>query len=301
MTTQEIFNMPDKRLMVDQEPIKKAFVNTLSKIHGKSEIDAEMIFEKESLYFKKALTDSQKLAASTGISLYSAFLEIAITGLSIQPGNKSEAYLEARSAKDGDKWIQNARLVITAYGELNMRIMAGQIIRISNPQVIYDGDTFQPRTNKDGVLVVDYVPRIPRRSNKIIGCYVHIVLPNNQNDFKWLLEDDIQRLARYSIPTTGENPRANKLYTSNNNQIDPGFLEAKTIKHAFRAYTKLRVSDIVAFEDDCESESERTSEDCELRVTEEARPDVREPVTEAPANRKPQNESTSELDDDCPF
>lgn len=261
MTIQEIFNLPDKKMMVDQEPIKKAFISSLSKIHGKSEADAEMIFEKESLYFKKALSENQKLANCTGISLYSAFLEIAVTGLSIQPGGKAEAYLESRGSKDGkdekgnDKWVQIARFVITAYGELNLRIMAGQIIRMSNPQVIYEGDRFQPRTNEQGILIVDYAPCIPRMSDKIIGCYVHIALPKNQNDFKWLLEDDIQRLAKYSIPKSGVNPQANALYSSNNNQIDPGFLEAKTIKHAMRAYTKLRVSDTVSFEGDEEFEA----------------------------------------------
>lgn len=257
------FNLPAKELL-EQPIIKDSFINVLIKIHGKSEGDAEMIFEKELLYFKKALSENQKLSQCTGISLYSAFLEIATTGLSIQPGGKSEAYLESRSAKDGrdgngqDKWIQVARFVITAYGELNMRIRAGQIIRMNNPQVIYEGDKFQPRTNEQGVLIVDYVPAIPRKTNHIIGCYVCIVLPKNQYDFKWLLEDDIQRLAKYSKPKSTDrnpDPQANALYSSNGGQIDPGFLEAKTIKHAMRAYSKLRVSDTVSFEGDEEFEA----------------------------------------------
>lgn len=257
------FNLPAKELL-EQSIIKDSFINVLIKIHGKSEGDAEMIFEKELLYFKKALSENQKLSQCTGISLYSAFLEIATTGLSIQPGGKSEAYLESRSAKDGrdgngqDKWIQVARFVITAYGELNMRIRAGQIIRMNNPQVIYEGDKFQPRTNEQGVLIVDYVPAIPRKTNHIIGCYVCIVLPKNQYDFKWLLEDDIQRLAKYSKPKSTDrnpDPQANALYSSNGGQIDPGFLEAKTIKHAMRAYSKLRVSDTVSFEGDEEFEA----------------------------------------------
>lgn len=257
------FNLPAKDL-IEQPAIKESFINVLMKMHGKSETDAEMIFEKELLYFKKAITENPKLAQCTGISLYSAFLEIATTGLSIQPGSKSEAYLESRGAKDGkddkgnDKWIQIARFVITAYGELNMRIRAGQIIRMNNPQVIYEGDRFQPRTNEQGVLIVDYAPAIPRKSNHIIGCYVCIVLPRNQYDFKWLLEDDIQRLLKYSIPKATQynpNPKPNALYSSNDGQIDPGFLEAKTIKHAMRAYSKLRVGDTVSFEGDEEFEA----------------------------------------------
>lgn len=255
------FNLPAKDL-IDQEAIKESFMNTLTKIHNKTKADAEMIYERESLYYKKTVSDSQRLASATGISLYSAFQEIAITGLSIQPGGKSEAFFETRSSKAKDHegkdiWVNVARLVITAYGELNMRIMAGQIIRMSNPQVIYEGDKFQPKTNELGQLIVDYMPLIPRQSKKIIGCYVRIELPRNGFDFKWLLEDDIARLANYSKPKANQNnpdPQANALYRSNEGQIDPGFLEAKTIKHAMRSYTKLRVGEYTSFDDDYEEE-----------------------------------------------
>ena len=67
------FNLPAKDL-IDQPAIKESFISVLMKIHGKSEGDAEMIFEKELLYFKKALSENQKLSQCTGISLYSAFL-----------------------------------------------------------------------------------------------------------------------------------------------------------------------------------------------------------------------------------
>ncbi|SHG33466.1 hypothetical protein [Dysgonomonas macrotermitis] len=251
--------------LLEHPRVKESFINVLMKIHGKSEGDAEMIYEKELLYSKKTITGNNEFAICTGISLYSAFLEIATTGLSIQPGSKSEAFLQYRyggnvvDPKTGkEKKINVASFVITAYGELNMRIRAGQIIRMNNPQVIYEGDRFQPKTNEQGVLIVDYAPAIPRKTNHIIGCYVCIVLPKNQYDFKWLLEDDIQRLAGYSKPKVTDknpNPKAAVLYSSNNGQIDPGFLEAKTIKHAMRAYSKLRVSDTVSFEGDEEYEA----------------------------------------------
>jgi recombinational DNA repair protein RecT len=237
--------------MVDDEKVKDQFINTYSKIHRKSIDDATVVWEKESIYYKKAVSGSEKLNKCTKLSLYSAFLEIAIQGLSIQPGQKGEAYLEARSQKvkegNAESWIIVCYLRISAYGELNLRIQSGQIIRMLNPIVVYDGDAFQPRT-KEGVLYVDYEPRIPRKSKKIIACWVRIVLPGGINDFKWLTEEDIDRLKKYSIPHGQTQPNA--LYTANEGQIDPGFLEAKTIKHAMRAYTKLRVGDNVMFEDE---------------------------------------------------
>jgi recombinational DNA repair protein RecT len=251
-------NLKPKEI-AENQTIKEQFIKTLVKIHRIDEPEAESIYDREALYYKKALLANNYLQNCTNISLYSAFLEIAITGLSIQPGSKSEAYLESRGANSGIKdekgdiiWINSATLQVTAYGELNMRIRSGQIVRMSNPIVLYDGDTFQPHTNERGELVISYKPAIPRRSNKIIGCYVAIYLPNNGLDFKWLLQEDIDRLSKASIPKTGssDKKKPSALYSSNGGQIDAGFLEAKTIKHAMRAYTKLRVGESVSFEED---------------------------------------------------
>jgi hypothetical protein len=142
---------------------------------------------------------------------------------------------------------------------------------MSNPQVIYEGDIFQPRTNEKGDLTVDYRPAIPRKSKKITGCYVCIVLPHDGRDFKWLLEDDIARLKGYSA--RGFNGKANTLYGVGDGQIDVGFLEAKTIKHAMRAYTKLRVSDNVVMDDnddDAEACNDNTNVKATQNVSDEA-------------------------------
>jgi hypothetical protein len=240
--------------IAEDQKVKEAFINVVSKIHKKSIDEATMIYDKESLYFKKALAGSEKLQKCTKISLYSAFIEIAIQGISIQPGQKSEAYLESRGVnvgtRDNPSYINTCMLRITAYGELNMRITSGQIIRMKNPIVLYEGDHFQPLTNQRGELYIDYKPCIPRKSQKIYGAWVCIELPGNSLDFKWILEDDIQRLMKYSIPKGNDKAKPNSLYNSENGGIDPGFLEAKTIKHAMRAYTKLRVSDVASFEDE---------------------------------------------------
>lgn len=235
--------------LADNEKVKQSFISTYSKIHKVSEAEAEMVYEKEAMYYKKSVLASDKLSKSTNLSLYAAFLELAIQGLSIQPGAKSEAFLEARGIKAGQAYVDTAFLRITAYGELNMRIKSGQIVRMYNPQVIYEGDHFQPTTDGRGKLIIEFQPKIPRASKVIVGAYVCIQLPGGDLDFKWLLQDDIDRLRKYSIPKY-DGGKANALYNSENGGIDPGFLEAKVIKHAMRAYTKLRVGENVMMEDE---------------------------------------------------
>lgn len=271
------FNINDLEVdqIVDDPYVKEKFVKTLVALHKYPQEDAESIYEKERIYFLKSINaPEKKLRECTKISLFSTFIEIAIQNLSIQDGSKSEAYIERRAVKVGkDQWTQTARFVITTYGELNLRIRAGQIIRMSNPIVIYEGDHFQPRTNDRGILYVEYTPKIPRQSNNIIGSWVAVHLPHGLIDFKWLLKDDIDRLKNYSIPKGRQDAVANALYSSNGDQIDPGFLETKTIKHAMRAYTKLRLAGNAVIEQEEIEQEENfatpSKTDTEKRIKEE--------------------------------
>ncbi|MCM1170295.1 MAG: recombinase RecT [Bacteroides sp.] len=238
----------------------KAYMNT----SRATEKEAQNAFDVEREYFQTITEGTEKLAAATDISLRNTFLNIAANGLSIQPGSKAEAYVMPRTVNINNQWVNVANLQISPYGELKMRIAAGQIVRCSNPIVVYEGDIFQPRTNERGDLYVEYAPAIPRKSNNIIACYVQLVLPHDGRDYKWLTMDDVARLAGYSQKQnrSKKNPDgvANSLYSSNAGQIDTGFLEAKTIKHAMRAYTKLRVGDGVTFDDEEEMGEETPAE-----------------------------------------
>lgn len=264
----------------DHDYVKEKFIKTLCALHKYDPVDAASIYEKERIYFIKSLNDpTRRLKECTKISLFSAFIEIAIQNLSIQDGSKSEAYIESRATnmgtKDDKNWVQTARFVITTYGELNLRMRAGQIVRMSNPIVIYEGDHFQPRTNDRGILYVEYAPKIPRQSNNIIGSWVAVHLPHNLIDFKWLLQDDIERLKNYSIPKNKQNASANALYSSNSNQIDPGFLETKTIKHAMRAYTKLRLAGNAVIEQEEFEQEENFAQPTGTKVEEQANATIR--------------------------
>lgn len=228
------------------EKVKEQFVKNYKSIHKVDEDDALSFYEKEKTYFQQTiLDDTGGLALCTPISLYSSFMEISITGLSIKKQAKAEAYIEKKSQKvkvgNVESWINVARFVIQAHGELSLRKRAGQILHAHNPIVVYDGDVFQPKTNDRGELIVEYVPKIPRESKTIIGCFVKLTLPNNIFDYKWLLKEDVERLQKISAKSM-KNDNGNALYSNNDGQIDVGFLETKTLKHALGTLGKLRIS-----------------------------------------------------------
>ncbi len=135
---------------------------------------------------------------------------------------------------------KRAILEISPYGELALRIQAGQIAYADRPIVVFEGDKFQPLVNDQGNKIVSYSAAIPRASKKIIGSFIKLIRPNGSFDFFWMLPEDIERLAGYS-KKKNRNTGANSLYTSNDGQIDTGFLEAKTIRHAFKTFPKLKL------------------------------------------------------------
>lgn len=247
--------------MVENDIVADKFVMLFNNIHGTK--DGEMFYHKEKFNFLKIISETPALQTCSKISLYGVFLDIAVNGLSLDnTGGRSHCYVIKRKAKTGKKengrdvYEDRASLMISGYGELVMRQRAGQVKYVDNPVIIYENDFFQPSLS-NGQKVVSYKGEFPRTSNKIVGAFIRIVRTDNSVDFEWLLESDIERLKGYSEKGNSywDNDKkkmvkgdANALYSSANGGIDPGFLEAKMIKHAFDAYPKVRTGNFTALE-----------------------------------------------------
>ncbi len=232
--------------ILEHEEVKSRFISLYEKVHGKK--DGEVFYEKEKYNLIRIINNSKDLQECQGFSVYGTFLDLATMGLTLS-SNGGQPYLYAltRNVNIGDRnnqnWVKRMYTEVSPYGELSLRIAAGQILYADRPIVVYEGDSFQPGVNERGQKYVAYSTKIPRASKVIIGCFFKITRPDNSNDFFWMLPDDIERLKSFSLKQNSrsnkENASANSLYTSNGGQIDPGFLEAKTIKHAFKTFPKI--------------------------------------------------------------
>ncbi|MDR2917815.1 MAG: recombinase RecT [Tannerella sp.] len=247
--------------IVENQVVESKFVAMYNAIWGVDK--GSSIYEKEKFNFLKLLQENPDLSNCTRISLYGCFLDMAVNGLSLDPTGKPHCYLIPRSVKSGHKdskgkdiHEKRATVNITGYGELTMRMRAGQIKYADNPVVVYQGDIFKAEL-QGGKKVITYAASVPRKTNKIIGAFIRIVRLDGSEDYQWLLEGDIDRLKHYSEKNNSYfdvNTRqrvlgdANKLYTSNAGGIDPGFLENKMIKHAFDAYPKVRTGNYTIME-----------------------------------------------------
>lgn len=225
--------------MADDERVANKFIELYNKVHGNNM--GKEIYEVERFHFMKQITEKVDLQECSKLSLYGAFIDVAIQGLSFDP-SKNLCYLVPGNVnigtKDNKKYEKRAQLQISPYGELYLRQYYGQIQTADNPVLVYEGDEFEIITGKSG-RVVNHKAIYPRKSNNIIACFVRIVKIDGTIDFGITDMNDIARLKKYSEKKNFGD--ANKLYGKGNGDVDSGFLIAKTIKHAFKAYPKVRL------------------------------------------------------------
>lgn len=263
----EITNMPEVR--------QRYITNYASmwKERGESEDDtmrrAEAVYNREKTYFNQILGTlidqiMQKAAkarkqpnAMDRFSIFNAFIESSITNISLEPGVRALAYLTTRQSQMGTQWVDSVRFTVSGYGEMVARIRCGQIRHADNPVVVYDNDELSVR-DTDGRKSIEYVCHFPHTNHQIVACYMRITRADGSIDYATMYEEDWKRLEGYSLKQNQRKDsqgnvygNANALYNANG-QIDPGFLQAKLIKHAFKTYPKVRIGSmaILSEEDD---------------------------------------------------
>ncbi len=205
-------------------------------MNGGKEDVAVAKYEAEKFHFMKLLQDTPALQQCSKLSLYGCFLDMAVNGLSFDK-NMKHAYVVSFNSnvgtKENAKWEKRATLMISGYGELHMRVRQGQIKHADNPILVYEGDHFQHGT-KDGSVFLEHVATFPRKVNaNIIACYLRIKRNDDTVDYKVLGIDEVMKFRDFS------KDKNSLAWTSGL----PGMVQAKTMKHAFRSYPKMRMGE----------------------------------------------------------
>ncbi len=249
--------------IVKDDLVRQRFIDIYGALWG--EESAEGVYEREAIHFNRLLADNPALKSCTPVSIFIAFIDLAVCGLSVEPGVRALAYLQPRGYKTGRK-LQNGKdeyesrctLVISGYGELIQRTRAGQIRHADNPVIVYEGDGFS-FTDHNGTKSVEYTLNINHNPQKPRACFLRITRADGSIDYAVLLEEGWNRLAGYSGKANkkwDEKAHAyvdapNALYSSGDGgSIDAGFLMAKCIKHAFKTYPKMRIGRGTSYEAD---------------------------------------------------
>lgn len=225
--------------------VRDKFINIYDTLWGAG--TGEPAYERESIYFNKLQRDTPTLQNATPFSLFTAFIDLAVCGLSLEQGPRALCYLLPRNVnvgtRDNARWETRAVLTISAYGELVLRVRAGQIRHADNPVLVYDNDEFS-FSDRAGRKEVDYTCVLPHTGHRIVACYLRITRADGSIDYSVMTEEDWVRLAQYSARQDHRTNKANALYGVDANgvvNIDSGFLMAKCVKHAFKTYPKVRI------------------------------------------------------------
>jgi recombinational DNA repair protein RecT len=254
--TVEQLNQMQPLDIVTSPIVRDKFINIYDTLWGNG--TGEAAYERESNHFNKLLRDKPELQKGTHFSIFTAFIDLAVCGLSLEQGTRALCYLIGRNQKTTPRLDQQGRpvidqkgyiiynwearvvLTVSAYGELVLRERAGQIRHADNPVLVYANDEFS-FADRQGRKEVEYVCHLPHTGQRVIACYLRITRADGSIDYSVMTEEDWVRLAQYSEAQDRKNHQANALYSSNNGTIDTGFLMAKCIKHAFKTYPKVRI------------------------------------------------------------
>lgn len=249
--------------IANNESVREKFIDIYNAMWARTTgTSGEAAYERESRNFNRILSEKEDLRKRcTRFSLFTAFIDVAISGLTLDPGAKAQAYLMARSIavdtyydnnQKKNKYETQCVLTISGYGELLLRARLGQIQYADNPVIVYAEDEFE-FGERNGQKYVNYGCRLPHSSGQIVACFMKITRADGSIDYSVMLPEDWVRLAvfsarqnrRYNEQTRQyENGAPNALYGAQKDgscRIDPGFLIAKCIKHAFKSYPKARV------------------------------------------------------------
>ena len=236
---QRLNETPTKQIAALPE-VADRFQQLYTVMNGGNAKIAKAKYEAEKFHFMKLLQDKQELQQCTKLSLYGCFLDMAVNGLSFDPGMK-HAYVVSFNTNVGSKadpkWEKRATLMVSGYGELCMRQQQKQIKYADNPILVYEGDHFVHGT-KDSKVYLEHTATFPRKSDNIIACYVRIERNDGSVDYKVLSIDEVMKLKKFS-----KDP-SSKAWTDGL----PGMVQAKTIKHAFRSYPKIKLGQFSALQ-----------------------------------------------------
>ena len=228
------------------------FKNLYALMNGKDISASTVKYECEAFHFNKLLNEKPELKKCTKLSLYGCFLDMAVNGLSFDPAMK-HAYVVSFNTNVGTKttpvWEARAMVMISGYGELQIRMQQKQIKYADNPVLVYEGDHFSSGT-KNNQYYVEHQAVYPRKSDNIIACYIRLERLDGSVDYKVMSIEEVLKLKAFSKQPTS------LAWTSGL----PGMVQAKTIKHAFRSYPKMKLGSF------SELESDKTEESNDLKI-----------------------------------
>lgn len=161
------------REVFEIDPFRNNFVQNYIKTTGKS--NGELIFEREKILFMKALQASKGLEGCDRFSIYSAFIELAVSGLTL---NEGLAYIIPYKDK--------AQFQIGWKGRLEQMSQMPEMKLIAEPQLVYTSDEFDYEIRNGVPVIIKHKPAKERPSNDQI-LFVYMTCDTQYGYKTWIM------------------------------------------------------------------------------------------------------------------
>lgn len=151
----------DLREMFEMPAVRANAILNLVKTRGKNEKDAALHYEREKILFFKALQANKKLEACDRFTIYSSWIELHASGLSLNDG---ESYIIP--------YGKVAQFQIGWKGRLSQMGLIPEIINIPPPQVVYENDIFEYELGENPRII----KHIPAKANQGQLAFVYLLI-----------------------------------------------------------------------------------------------------------------------------
>jgi len=184
LTAKMIEEAPSTKALLDIPALQNSWANTYNKVSGRN--DGAMRFEAEKVLFMQLVTGNKAFEKVTKFSLYTAFVQLAISGLTLRDGI---AYV----IPYGDK----AEFVPGWQGRLEQINEMRNVRHTNAPQVVYDCDEFEMELG-ERVRIIKHKPGKRTPESIITNVYMVITFTEGREVFFMTREDVLNIRDRYS-------------------------------------------------------------------------------------------------------
>ena len=247
MLTMKALEEPkDLKGVFDLAPFRANFVTNYLKTTGRP--DGAVIFEREKILFMKAIAENPKLQQCTRFSIYSAFIELAASGSTL---NEGCSYILP--------YGNAAQFQIGYKGRLEQINSIPGIDLVPEPQIVYTGDDFEYELGNEPKIIKHKPKKASERPADAVIEYVYLVLTMHNGKHRLTIMDRATVLARrdrysksynYWKSKGGEHDERGKVTkdaigsgSNGNYKIDPPFW----VTNPEKAFKKTVVKEAYAF------------------------------------------------------
>lgn len=185
--------------------VRDRWVNTYNMTSGRQ--DGDLKFEAEKVLFIQTVSESATLAKCTQMSIYSSFILLAVSGLSLRD---DQAYLVPYKDKCG--------FMVGWKGRLEQITQIPGVERVNEPICVFDGEEFEYEINEGEYKVVKHRPLLNTQGREILAVYCTIRQAGHVRTFLMKREEVLSIRDRFSasykdymkIPVNGDGKRMKK-------------------------------------------------------------------------------------------